>query len=230
MASLPSQPVDVFLSSLSQIQSQRSGPIGRLLHSINVLATHYDPGAQPPRIKVTPRDGFTAYTTVLRSVADGTIVSSLWANPELLNSLGSQLVSICNGNPRVLNGSTFTDYTTTVVLPHPINQDIFHTSQHTIQAPSNAVLNGVTCSVWTETTPTSSGPVTSSYIGFKDNATRAWVVAPKLLYGPATPAHTVLAKVVQDGTYFWAFTNSSATSHIFVGVFDTNGATLGTTT
>jgi hypothetical protein len=224
--------VDVALSPLNQVPPDTSGPLGRLQHLIDCQIHRYEPhytgttGVVPAKVKVEPRDAFVSLSTSARSIVDGTVTTPTWSNAELLNSLGTQLVSVADAIPRVYNGSTWSTYPNTRTLTQKLSQEIFHTSQHTIQAPTSAVLSGVTCSVWTESVETSAGVVTSSFIGFRASNT-AWLVAPAVLAGPSAAGDVYMAKVVTDGSFFFAFFNDDTVVH--VAVYDTNGAQLGQT-
>ena len=218
--------VDVYLSSLSQTPADHQGPVGRLKSLIDCVSTHYTPTNGGLQLKVEPRDPFVSLTSSARSVADGTTVSALWANPEICNSLGNQLVSICNAIPRVYSAAAWSVYTAARVLPHPLSQDIFHTSNTVAQVTDNAVIGTVTCAVWTESTPTASGPKTAAWIGFKDS-NGAWLVTPRVIGSSGTFARSILAKVVSDGSRFWIFFNdANSTNGLIIYVYDVNGAFL----
>ena len=233
MALTPSL-VDIFLGSLSQVQSERSGPIGRLLTAKNVIARQFDPGAQPQRIALKQRNGFTAYSTDLRSALDGSSVDSTgkWDNPEMLTALDAQPVSIANAIPRVWNGTSWSYYGDTRAVTNKLAQDVVHTSNHTIQASTQAVLNGVTCFVWTESTISNALPVTGVYISVRA-ADGAWLRTPQLLYGDPTTNDQTLAKVVADPTIpaFWVFFNKVGLGgpKIAVHLYDLNGQLIATT-
>ena len=223
-AALTPSVVDVFLSSLSTVQSPRSGPLGRLLSAKNVRVLHRDPNASPPRIALSQRNGFTAYTTALRNVTDGTTATPQWNKPELLGALDDQPVSICNAIPRVWNGTSWSYYGNTRTLVGKLLEDVFHTSQHTIQAPKGVWLNGVTCSAWTETRVVATGALTTSFVSFKSDD-GAWVVVPKVLFASSSVSLTAQAKCVTDGVNFFVFFVIDST-HVDINCYDTHGALL----
>jgi hypothetical protein len=210
------------------------GPLGRLEHLIDGQVTHYEPqyggatGITPAKIEVEQRDAFVSLTSAARRVDNGATDTPVWTPPEALGSIGAQLVSICDAQPRVYTGTDWRTYPGARVLTQQLEQDVFHTSQHTIQAPDSAWLSGVTCSVWTETVVLSTGPVTTTYAGFKADS-GAWVVKPLVLISSTTvPGRLTMAKVVTDGTRFWIVgNNGNATPTLFVNVFDIHGAFLG---
>lgn len=222
--------LDVSLSTTNQVTSDTMGPLGQLRNMVNAQVQKYEPhfqGAQgvvPAKIQVRPRDAFNSLPSAARSVVDGTAFSPSWTNQRLLAELDSQLVSICGGSiPRVFNGNTWSTYVNNAVLTQELSQEVLHTSGHTIQCPDAAWLGGVTCCVWTETTINATGPLTTSYVGFKaDNG--AWLVQPAALYAANSPLVVAQAKVVQDGTYFWVF--FSTFTSVSINVYDTNGALL----
>lgn len=222
--------VDVFLSSISQIQSKRSGPLGRLLSAKNTVVRQYDPGAQPQRISLKQRNGFTARTTDLRLAVDGTTEAPQWDNPELLTSLDEQLVSICNSRPRVWNGTSWSYYPDTRAVTNKLTQRVLHTSNHTVQAPSSQTIEGITCDVWTETTLVNSLPITGAYISISA-PDGAWVRTPQLLYQDASGRRT-LAKVVADPVLqrFWVFLDKVGVGgeKISVHLYNLNGAEIAT--
>lgn len=224
--------VDVPLTPLNQVPSDTMGPLGRLKHLIDTQIKKYEPhyvgagGVVPAKVKVEPRDAFVSLPSAARSVVDGTVAGPQWTPVELLNSLGEQLVAIDNATPRVFGGSTWASYPTTRTLTNKLSDDVFHTSQHTIQAPDSAWLAGVTCSVWTESVVTAAGQLTTSYVGFKSDA-GAWLVVPTALFASASVVSLTNARVVQDGTNFWVF-HSTTVSGVVVGVYDIHGALLNT--
>jgi len=221
---LTPQVVDIPLLLPNQTPPKHAGPIGRLTSMVDAQIKHFLPSSQqqPQRITVEPRDGFTALTAACRDSATGAVVASPdWNNPELLAPLGNQLLSICDSVPRVNNGSAWTYYGNQRVVTNQLREDIFHTTNHTLQAPDNAYLNGVTCSVWTEASTAGPFTVSTAMVGFRADD-GAWVRSPGGLF--STTSGTALARVVQDGTYFWvAFTVGT---HIVVNVYDTNGALI----
>ncbi len=222
---LPLQVVDVFLSALSQVAADHQGPVGRLTDLRNVKVSHYTPPTRVSglQLKVDPRDGFSSLAATARSVVDGSTVAASWSTPELLDSLGSQLVSVDGAIPRVWNGSAWTYYGSTRTLTQILSQDVVHTSQHTIQAPDSAWMGGVTCFAWTETVVTSAGPLTTSYVGFRaDNG--AWVRQATVLYASTSPLVPTQARVLQDGASFWVFFNTDTV--VVANVYDTSGSRL----
>lgn len=229
--------VDMSLSITDQTPSSTMGPLGRLKRMINAQVRRYLPhyqGAQgvvPAKIKVEPRDAFNSLPATARSVINGDLTTVTWDKQRLLAELDSQIVSICGGSqPRVFNGTTWSAYQNQI-LTQKLEQEVFHTSQRTIQAPDSAWLNGVTCSVWTETTVPDVGPVTMTYVGFKaDNG--AWIVQPSVLGTSGGLQRPTMAKVVTDGSVFWVVFNGpeSGSPNLNVYAFDGNGAFLAGTT
>jgi hypothetical protein len=225
--------IDVSLSPTVQTTSDTMGPLGQLRTMINGQIRRYEPhfqGAQgvvPSKIRVEPRDAFNSLPATSRSVVDGAPASPSWSQQRLLAELDEQLVSICGGSlPRVFDGSNWRAYPNNAVLTQKLAQEVLHTSQRTIQAPDSAWMNGVTCAVWTESTPATNGALTTTYVGFKaDNGT--WLVQPSALFSSVSVTNVTNARVVQDGTHFWVF-HSTTVSGIAVGVYDINGALLNT--
>lgn len=207
------------------------GPLGRLEHLVDGQVAHYQPqyggatGVTPAKIEVEQRDAFVSLPSTSRSVSDGTPSSPPWSPVEALGSVGAQLVSICDAQPRVWTGTDYRTYPGVRVLTNQLAQDVFHTSQTTKQATDDAYLSGVTCSVWTESTTISTGTVTTSFVGIKADS-GAWLVTPTVL-NASTVGVTTSAKVVQDGSHFFVFYNVGAVIHI--NVYDTHGALLGVT-
>lgn len=231
MVALAAGVVDVPLTPLSQSSSDTMGPLGRLKHLIDGQIKKYEPhytgtsGVVPAKVKVSPRDAFVSLPSTARSVVDGSGTSPLWTPPQLLGDLGDQLVSIVGGVPRVFNGNAWSLYGNTRTLTNKLSQDVFHTSQRTIQAPDSAWLAGVTCSVWTETVNVATGALTTSYVAFKaDNG--AWIVTPTVLFASSDVTIRTMAKTVTDGTYFYVFFNNA--THMVIRVYRTTGAFIGT--
>lgn len=224
--------VDCSLSTLNQTPSDTMGPMGRLQDLVNCVVKRYLPhytgtqGVVPAKIRVEPRDGFVSLPATARSVLTGSPTTVAWNQQRLLAELDSQIVSICGGSvPRVFNGATWSTYVNNQILTQKLSEQVIHTSQKTIQASDSAKIGAVTCSVWTETTNTSTGPITTSYVGFLgDNG--AWIVAPQVL-GNGTAGKVTTAKVVADGANFWVFWSTPNTpTTVNPYVFDTHGAFL----
>lgn len=224
------QEVDVLFYGPNQVLPDRAGPTGRIKSLKNakvrkyVGATATLSGTTPSRIQIDPRDGLVPLPSTARSVTSGEPVTLDWSSPQLLEAIGDQLLDIVGGVPRVWNGSTWTAYDQNVVVTHPLSQEVLHTSQRLIYSPDLAVINGVTCEVWTEATLVGTGTLTTTYVGFR-GSTGAWLVQPTALYAASSALVPAQAKVVQDGANFWVFYNNLTS--ILVNVYDTNGALLG---
>lgn len=230
--------VDVWFSSLSQVEGDRSGPLGRLLSAKNAVVRQFTPGssaagtAVPKRIKIKQRNGYVARTLASRNAADGTAVSSPdWSRPELLTELDDESVSVCNSIPRVWNGSSWTYFSDNRVIPSKLTSSINYTSNHTIQAPSRASTGGVTCRVWTETTISNSNHLTGAWVSVQaDDGT--WLRTPQVLYQGVDLGDTVLAKVTADPTagLFWVAVDKVGLGgqKIAIHVYDLHGAELAT--
>ena len=219
--------VDVFLSSLDQSHADHGGPIGRVTELVNGIATHFTPESQSvaARFDIETRDGFLSLSQVLRNASDGSVASGSWSSPELLAEFDGQSVSICAGIPRVSNGVDWTYYDAARVVSNMLTQDVFHTADKVLQAPSSATLDTVKCSVWTEISYSPVGnPIGTTFVGFKQGKT--WLRTPTVLHGPGVANQPVLAKVVTDQQRFWTFTNEDTTGHILVKVWDTHGVQL----
>lgn len=229
--------VDIYLGSVNTTQGERSGPTGRIVDLKNGVVTHYDPGqGLPRRIKVQQRNGFTTLTTNGHSATTGVTETVAWANPELLSTLGDQLLSIANAVPRVLDGDDWTHYGAERVVTNRLSESVFHTSQRTIQATDSAWNGGVTCSVWVETLGGET-PTVEAWVGFRsDDGT--WVRVPTLLYAPGVPQedYSTMARVKADvdGLHFWVVFNSIVgiddEPGFFVALYDLNGQRLDTDT
>jgi hypothetical protein len=230
---LQSQVIDVPLGVMNQTPPDTATPLGRIKQLIDGQISHFTTAysgatAQiPSSIRVDPRDAFVSFTTAARSIIDGSVSSPPWTNPELISGFGSQLVSIADAQPRILNGSSWSTYPNTRVHTQALSQDVLHTSQHTIQVPDSNVLNGVRCCAWTETTPTSAGPLTTSMVGFRSTS-GAWLVQPTVLFASTSTSTVTMAKVVADpvSQKFFVFFNN-ASSQVIVNVYDVTGALLG---
>lgn len=226
------QEVDIPLYGMNQVLPDRSGPVGKIKRLVNAQVRKFVPGQQtigvntPTQISVDPRDGLVSLSSAGRSVVDGTPVSLTWGTPELLAKLGDQLVDIIGGVPRVWNGATWTNYPNNQVVTRTLSQDVFHTSTRELYVPDFAYRGGILCSVWTEATSSSSGPVTTSVVGFK-GADGAWLVQPTALFTATSAATRTMAKVVSDGAHFFVFYNDAG--NVNVVVYDGNGARLGST-
>lgn len=220
-AALYPKVIDVPVVGLDQSPSDHNGVSGRLTTLSNGQVTHYSPAEPgvPQKTQVEQREAFVSMPTTLRNSVTGNVDSaSDWSNPELLEALGDQLVSVCNGRPRAFNGSTWTSYPSRRVVPNKLSQSILHTTNHKLQAPDSARLGTTTCFVWCETS--NQGPVTLNtlYVAFRGDD-GAWIRTPVQLF--QNNSGTALARVVQDGTYFWVFFSVGA--KIAVNVYDTNG-------
>jgi len=226
--------VDIFLSTLDQIPGPHGGPMGRLTRLVDCIVRKYQgPGQVGERVVVEARNAFKAIPEMSRNVQDGTSASVDWSTPELLGSLSNQLVSVCKTTPRVYSDSdsNWSAYPDVHVLSDKLTQDVYHTSDHTIQVPDGCQVGDSTGCVWTETALSDTGlPITSAWFGIKSKL-GAWVTTPRLLYGPNDPAITVMAKIVSDGTRFWVFwTTNSGGNKIGVAAFNEQGLELGSTT
>ena len=223
--------IDVSLSTMNQTPSDTMGPMGRLQDLVNCVVKRYLPhytgtqGVVPAKIRVEPRDGFASLPATARSVVDGSPATLAWDRQRMLAELDSQLVSICGGSlPRVFDGANWRAYPNNAVLTQRLAQEVLHTSQHTIQAPDSAWMSGVTCAVWTETQVTSTGAITTSYVGFRaDNG--AWLVQPAVLFASTATTFLAQARVVTDGTHFFVFFGVDAT-HVDINCYDATGARL----
>jgi hypothetical protein len=228
---LTPQVVDIPMLLPNQTPGKHAGPLGRLTSMLNAQIRHFLPSSQaaPQKIVVEPRDGFTALTAECRDVATGAIVTGDWLNPELLAPIDNQLLSVCDSIPRVNNGASWTYYGNNRLVANQLSEDVLHTTNRTIAVPDSAYLAGVTCSVWTEqfVNPGPQLPQQITYVGFRGDD-GAWIRTPTQLFdaGPQNPATPVnpLARVVQDGTRFWVFFNTTTT--IQVQTYDTHGALI----
>ena len=230
--------VDVWFSSLSQVEGDRSGPLGRLLSARNAVVRQFTPGssaagtAVPKRIKIKQRNGYVARTLDSRNAADGTEIGSPdWSRPELLTELDAEAVSICNSIPRVWNGEGWSYFPDNRVISNKLTSSINYTSNHTIQAPSRASSGGVTCRVWTETTISNSNHLTGAWVSVQaDDGT--WLRTPQVLYQGVTLGDTVLAKVTVDpvNNLFWVALDKIGVGgpKLALHVYDLHGAELAT--
>lgn len=220
--------VDVFLRALDQAPGDRSGPSGRLTSLKNTVVTQYNAGeGKPQRITVKQRNGFTSLVTTGHSSTTGAAATVAWSNPELLSTLGSQLLSIANAIPRVYDGTDWTHYADERVISNVLTESVFHTSQHTIQATDSAYIGGVTCSVWSEQLT----PFTTTakiFAGFRDDD-GTWVRPPFEL--TTSFAGIFMCRVVADqsGTTFWVVNNDVSNS-FDIRCFSVNGEQLASTT
>lgn len=215
--------VDVFLSLANQTPGKHQGPIGRITSLFNAQVKHFLPSAQnqPQRIVVEPREAFQSLTTTLRDSSTGATASGSWSDPELLASLGEQLLSICGSVPRVYNNADWTYYGSSRVPTNQLSEDVLHTTNHVLAASDEATLNGVTCFTYTEQSQQGPIQIQTAMVAFR-SSDRAWVRTPSQLFSNASgPA---LARVVQDGTYFWVFFSVGA--KIVVNVYDTHGVLI----
>lgn len=228
MAALTPQVIDVSLLLPNQTPPKHGGPIGRLTAMVNSQIRHFLPSSQaaPQKVTVEPRDAVSALTAACRDSATGAIVTGDWNNPELLAALGDQLVSICDGIPRVQNGASWTNYGNKRVVTNRLSEDVLHTTNHVLAAADSAYLNGVTCFVWTEISSFVGTGVQQeqTQVGFRGDD-GAWVTTPNILFSqiPGATNHA-LARVVQDGAFFWVFYNfNGGADKIAVRVYDTHG-------
>ena len=225
--------VDVYLRALDQTPGERSGPTGRLTNVVNGVVEHYNPGrGQPQRVKVSQRLGFATMPITGHSSTTGVTEAIGWDNPELLSTIGSQLLSIDNAIPKVWDGTDWTNYGAERIVPNRLSEEVFHTTQRTIFVPDHAWSGGVTCSVWSEVT---SLPAMSTvlYVGFRSDS-GTWVRTPQVLYDPAAASDGIvpLAKVIADseGDYFWVVYSRlvTGTSTFRAVLFDLNGQQIDT--
>lgn len=220
---LTPQVVDIPLLLPNQTPPKHAGPIGRLTSMVNAQIKHFLPSsaAAPQRITVEPRDGFAALTNVCRDSVTGALVTADWTRPQVLSVLGDQLLSICDGIPRIFNGATWTNYTSRRVVSNKLSQDVLHTTNRVLAASDSAYLGGVTCFVWTEESTTGPFFIKNSFVGFRGDD-GAWVRTPLSLF--STTVGGAMARVVTDGTRFWVVFNTS--NRLAIYVFDTNGVLL----
>jgi hypothetical protein len=226
--------VDVFLSTLNQVPGDRSGPVGRLTQMVNCQVRHYAGlGQENQRVVVEPREAFQQLTGISHDASTGDSLSLDWSDPKLLSAIGNQLVSVSGQIPRVYNGPNdgWAGYPNSRVIAERLQEDIFHTSDHTIQAPSGAQLGDVTGSVWTESVYDDAGkPITSSWFGIKSN-NGSWVLQPQELYAPNSINIRCQAKLVSDGTNLWVFWNDEAAGfRLNIAAYTSAGHLLNQTT
>lgn len=227
--------VNIPLATMDQLPSKHSGPIGRIERLKNMTVSKYVPTeGGPERMRVDPRRAFVALSTDGRDPLDGTTETLSWDNPELFATLGNQPVSVCNSIPRVFNGEdAFIGYNKKRVVTNDLTESVFHTSDRTLQCPSNAWINGVTCEVWTETRLEEGIPFTVSYAGFKgDNG--AWIRTPFVLFDPDVDVtqNVAMVRVVKDGDgeRFWIVYNKNGAFRSFIAqAYDLHGELLGFT-
>ena len=227
--------VDIPFTPLNQVPSDTMGPLGRLQHLVDAQITKYEPhyqgttGVVPAKVKVEPRDPFVSLSSVARSVVNGDISAPPVSPPQLLSPLQAQLVAIAKSQARVWGGDHFSSYPDARIVTRKLTQDVLHTSQHTIQAPDSAWMDGVTCAVWTETVNVSAGPVTSAYVGFQADS-GAWLVTPSVIGSSGGLQRATLAKVVTDGSVFWVvFNDDQTTPGLIIQAYDRNGMFLADT-
>lgn len=223
------QPVDIPIYGLNQVPPGRAGPSGRLLSAKNAQVRRFVAAQQtigvntPAQIQLDPRDGLVSFPAAARSVVDGAPTTLSWNTPQLLDSLGDQLISIVGGSPRVRSSVGWTAYPNNTIVPHTLSQDVWHTSQGIMQAPDYATCQGTTCAVWTQVVSTDTGPSCSPMIGFTGED-GSWLVQPTTLLGFKAGGIMLQAKVVTDGSHFFVFFNDvPANTQIFVFCYDTNG-------
>jgi hypothetical protein len=230
---LPAAVIDVFLSVQNQVPGKHSGAPGRLTSLIDCQVRKYvGPGQDGERVVVEAREAFKGLPSGSRNAQDGTSASPDWSSPQLLQSLNQQLVSVCSEVPRVYadDRSGWSAYPDVRVLSDKLTQDIYHTSDHTIQVPDGCQVHDSTGMVWTETGYTQAGePIGSTWFGIKSKL-GAWVTTPRQLYAPASSSIRTMAKCVSDGTRFWVFWNDEASGFgINVAVYDEQGLELAST-
>lgn len=232
-AALTPSVVDVPLSTLNQTPPDHSGPIGRLAAMVNAEVVKYVPpqaggagGATPQAILVQQREAFVSLSGETRNSLDGTGPQDPLVTGELVATLGDQLLDIGDSVPKVYNGTDWTTYRDAGVrvLAGKLSESIIHTSNRTIQACDSAVIDGVTCFVWTETVE----GLTTSYVGLK-SAAGAWIVTPRALFTAAVNTDIALAKVVSDGTRFWVFYDNAG-ANLQIQAYDTHGVLLAAAT
>lgn len=220
MSGLDANVVDVPLLLANQLPPRHAGPIGRLTAMLDAQVKQFLPSTQqqPQRILVEPRESFHSLSTELRDSATGAVASGVWSDPELLSTLGEQLLSICDSRPRVYNGTTWTYYGGSRVPTNRLSEDVLHTTNHPLQASDDARIGNVTCSVWTETSQNGSVVLNTTMVGFRGDD-KAWVRTPTQLF--QNNSGNALARVVSDGTQFWVIFNTG--NKIAINVFDTHG-------
>ncbi len=230
MGGLTPNVVDVFLALQNQTPPKHAGPIGRITSMVNAQIKHFLPSSttQPQHIQVEAREAFQSVPTELRSATTGENVSGSWANPEILATLGEQLLSICGSVPRVFtDNDTWTHYGDNRVVTNVLSENVLHTTNHLLQAPDSAQIGNVKCFVWTQVSGAEEN-LTETFVGFRSDD-KAWIRVPTSLYASDTAEFRTMAKVVQDGTYFWVFfVNESEGTYLTVNVYDTHGVQLAT--
>jgi hypothetical protein len=225
--------VEIPISSINQTPAKNTGPIGRVVDGENFVIEHYvATESGPVRSKTSQRTAFVSLSTDARDPESGEPIVMSWDNPEILANLGNQTVSVCDSVPRVYNGeNAFIGYSDKRVVPSRFSQEVFHTTDKTIQVSDSSWIQNVTCSVWTETTTVSGVPKTVVYVGFK-NDTGAWIIAPQVLYDPGLTVSddVVMARtcIDGDGERFWVVHNSNedhdpSIRKLVIKVYDLNG-------
>ncbi len=221
--------VDIPVGSLNSTPPDHAGAQGRMTAIYDAAIVHYQEATAntPKKVLLDPRAGFTSLSTDLRSVLTGATETPPTARPELLAPIGDQLVALSSMRPRVFNGTDWSSYSANRVVAGRLTEQVIHTSDRTIAAPSHTWLNSVKCCVWTEQQAQADGTfIGSSWIGFQSDD-GAWIRTPQTLYAPNSSSVYCLAKVVTDGTLFWAVFNSG--SGLTIRCYDTHGQQLATT-
>lgn len=224
--------IDVPIIGLSQSEPEHGGPEGRATALKDAQVTHYTPAntREPQKVRIEPREAFVSMPSELRLATTGAVDALDWGNPHLLDSLGDQLLSICGGKPRVYNGSTWTSYSDKRVVTNKLSQDVLHTTNHVLQASDSARVGNVTCSAWTETTPSGGGGTQyQPTVAFRADD-GSWVRTPFTVFSNAPGQPTTVVRVVSDGTFFWVVTVIPSVSKVGVWVYDVHGAQVATDT
>lgn len=218
---MPLEPseVDIFVGLQGQQEPEHAGPFGRITSLVNGQVTNYVPPSPGVNQKQTikQRNRFEALARDLISPYSGEISSGTWTKPRLLATLGDQPVSVDGGIPRVFNGQAWTNYSDNRIITNRLEQSIFHTPNHTVQAPDSAVdpVSGVQCVVWSESP---AAGIYTTLCGFKA-ANGAWIRTPFQMASDTT----AMQRVCFDGTNFWVTCVGVAVNTILVSAFNVNG-------
>src|SRR6187551_3928704 len=233
--------VNIPILTVDQSVPDRVGPIGRLVEAKDVIVEKFETiGGGYARVKVQQRGSFESLPTECRDIEDGDVVDVPWDSPRMLKALDGHIVSVAKSIPRVSRGedaqgnpNPFVAYPDTRVVTNTLDAEVFHTSNATLQVPDNAWINGVTCSVWIETTVLNGVQKTAAMIEFKqDNG--ATIVGPKVLYDPLVDVDekVVITKCCIDGEAERFFvvvnTNDGPDNEptLRIIAYDTNGVEL----
>jgi hypothetical protein len=206
--------VDVPLQAMDQIGPITSTPLGQLELMENAVCNRYTEGT-PARIRVSKRSGFSPLTTTTKTPSTGLDAVPM-DNVKLLTTFADQqLLAIGSARPFVYaEHAPWWERVEYPILTQSLTQEYVHVDNSQDAIPDACGIGGIYLYTW---------------------ATLDGAVWAKFVDDDGTPIRTPFQvrvsgriKCVDDGTYFWIFTDEN-TASVRADVYGTDGVLIAST-